>query len=140
MTLIDFIVGAYTIVGIGLMAQGTRYLVAGQFMHYHEDVIKERWGQLSAPERRLMLGLLKGFGAGMFCTGIFLTFSAIVPVRLGLFLARWFVAFLSVLYTLLLVHVTRQALLPGAAPIAVTIGMLVLCVLAALASIALQFF
>jgi len=140
-TLPDFVVATYCLVGLGLMAQGLRYLIAGQFMHYHADVIKERWSQLGPPEQRLLLGLLKGFGAGMFCLGVAFGFVALVPLRASLALgaptaAPYFLALVSIMYTAMLVHVTRFALLPGAAPIAVTITMCVLCVAAAAASAA----
>ena len=140
-TLRDFAVGAYSVVGVGLMAQGLRHLIAGQFMHYHADVIKERWSQLQPAEQRLMLGLLKGFGAGMFCLGVAVVFIALVPLRSdlahgGLSPAPFFLAFVSIMYTAMLAHVTRFALLPGAAPIVVTITMCALCVAAAAASFA----
>jgi hypothetical protein len=118
--LMDFAVVAYVIVGIGLIAQGIRYLIAGQVMHYHADVIKGRWSDLEPSERRLMLGVV---------------FSAAVPLRSGLYMAHWFLAMISIVYTGLLVHVTRGALLPGAAPIHVTATMFALCVTGAVASI-----
>jgi len=86
-----------------------------------------------------MLGLLKGFGAGMFCLGVAVCFIAFEPLRHGVTTACWFLAFISVLYTSMLVHVTRQALLTGAAPILVTIAMTVVCVAAAAASIVAQY-
>src|SRR5262245_32193595 len=135
MSLRDFAVLAYIVVGLGLIAQGLRYLIASQFMHYHADVIQEGWSSLKPPEQRLMLGLLKGFGAGMLCVGVLLVFSAVIPLRRGLDMSHWFMAFISIAYTLMLHHVTRTALLPGAAPIAVTWAMSILCLAAAAASI-----
>jgi hypothetical protein len=134
LTLRDFAVTAYCIVGAGLAAQGLRYLVASQFMHYHADVIQERWSQLKPTEQRLMLGLLKGFGAGMLCLGLTLVFVALGPLRDGAYMAHWFVASLAISYTALLVHVTRMALLPHAAPIAVTTIMCALSTAAAIAT------
>lgn len=134
LTLRDFAVTAYSLVGLGLAAQGLRYLVASQYMHYHADVVQERWSQLKPTEQRLMLGLLKGFGAGMLCLGLSTVFVAVGPLRDGAYMAHWFMAFLAISYTALLVHVTRFALLPHAAPITVTTTMCVLSVLAALAS------
>ena len=104
-SLIDFAVVAYCVVGAGLMAQGIRYLVASQFMHYHADVVKERWAQLSPAEQRLVLGLLRGFGAGMFCLGLAMVFIAIEPLRRGAMLVHWFMAFISITYTAMLVRV-----------------------------------
>jgi hypothetical protein len=130
----DFIVTAYCIVGLGLTAQGLRYLVASQYMHYHADVIQEQWTQLKPNEQRLVLGLLKGFGAGMFCLGLTLVFAALGPFRDGAYMAHWFLAVNAIGYTALLVHITRFALLPGAAPIAVTTTMCGLSIAAAIAS------
>jgi hypothetical protein len=129
----DFAVTAYCIVGVGLAAQGLRYLVASQFMHYHADVIQERWGQLEPNEQRLMLGLLKGFGAGMLCLGLSLVFVALGPLRDGAYMAHWFLPIFAISYTALLVHITRFALLPHAAPIVVTTAMCALSIAAAIA-------
>lgn len=131
----DYAIAAYGLVGFGLAAQGLRYLVASQFMHYHAEVIQVRWAELKAAEQRLFLGLLRGFGAGMFCLGIALVFIAAEPLRGGALFVRWFIAFISIMYTAMLVYVTRVALLPGAAPIAVTMTMCALCVAAAAVSI-----
>lgn len=132
---LGFAVVAYFIVGAGLVAQGVRYLVAGQFMHYHADVIKEAWTQLGASEQRLLLGLLRGFGAGMFCLGLAIVFIAIEPLPRGAMLVHWFLAFISITYTAMLYRVTSVALLPGAAPITVTTVMCALSVTASAASI-----
>jgi hypothetical protein len=82
-----------------------------------------------------VLGLLRGFGAGMFCLGLAMVFIAIEPLRRGAMLVHWFMAFISITYTAMLVRVTSKALLPGAAPILVTIVMCTLCVFASAASI-----
>jgi hypothetical protein len=135
-TIQGFVVTTYCLVGGGLAAQGARYLIASQFMDYHQDVVHERWSQLQPGERRLMLGLLKGFGAGMFCLGLGVIFITMGPVRDNVYRAHWFIAALTVAYTAILVHVTRFALLPKAAPIAVTTTMLVLSIAAAIACLA----
>ena len=131
----DFAVAAYSIVGVGLAAQGLRYLVASQYMHYHADVVQERWSELKPTEQRLMLGLLKGFGAGMFGLGLTLAFVALGPLRDGVYMAHWFLAVSAIGYTGLLVHITRFALLPHAAPIVVTTIMCGLSIAAAIATL-----
>ena len=133
LTLRMFAVAAYGLVGLGLMAQGYRYLVALRYMHYHADVVHEGWAQLKKAQQRLILGLLKGFGAGMLCVGFTTVFVAFGPFREGAYLASFFLAILSITYTLMLVRVTRFALLPGAAPITVTSIMLGLAIAAGLA-------
>lgn len=130
----DFAVAAYCFVGLGLAAQGLRYLIASQFMHYHADVIQEHWSELKPTEQRLMLGMLKGFGAGMLCLGLTLAYGALGPLRDGVYMAHWFLAITAISYTAMLVHITRFALLPGAAPIAVTTTMCGLSIAAAIAS------
>lgn len=134
-TLKDFAITAYCVVGAGLVAQGLRYLVASQYMPYHAEVVHEGWGQLQPAEQRLLLGLLKGFGAGMFCLGVTTMFVALGPLRDGAYSAHWFVAALTITYTALLVHITRFALLPHAAPITVTTVMCVLSIAAAAATL-----
>jgi hypothetical protein len=136
MAAIDLAIAAYCVVGAGLMAQGLRYLLAVRYMHYHAEVVKMRWSDLGGAEQRLMLGLLRGFGAGMFCVGIAVIFIAIEPLRRGALFVQWFLGFFSIVYTALLVHVTRFALLRGAAPILVTTTMCAMCLGAAALSIA----
>jgi hypothetical protein len=135
-TISGFVVTLYSLIGLGLAAQGLRYLIASQFMHYHQDVIRERWGDLQPGERRLMLGLLKGFGAGMFCLGLTIVFVALGPVRDHVYRAHLFIAVLTVAYTSLLVHITRFALLPKAAPIEVTMTMLAMSLAASIGALA----
>ena len=135
-TISGFVVTLYSLIGLGLAAQGLRYLIASQFMHYHQDVIRERWGDLQPGERRLMLGLLKGFGAGMFCLGLAIVFVALGPVRDHVYRAHWFIAVLTIAYTGLLVHITRFALLPKAAPIEVTMTMLAMSLAASIGALA----
>ncbi len=131
----DFAVAAYAIVGVGLAAQGLRYLVASQYMHYHADVVQEHWSEFKPSEQRLMLGLLKGFGAGMLGLGLTLAFVALGPLRDGAYMAHWFLAVSAIGYTALLVHITRFALLPHAAPIVVTTIMCCLSIAAAIAGL-----
>jgi hypothetical protein len=133
-TVWGFAVAAYCVVGLGLAAQGQRYLLASKYMHYHADVVHEGWGQLKKSEQRLILGLLKGFGAGMLCLGLACVVVALGPLRDGAYQAHWILALITVTYTALLVHITRFALLPGAAPIAVTTAMFVMAIGAALAT------
>ena len=135
-TISGFVVTLYSLIGLGLAAQGLRYLIASQFMHYHQDVIRERWGDLQPGERRLMLGLLKGFGAGMFCLGLTIVFVALGTVRDHVYRAHLFIAVLTVAYTSLLVHITRFALLPKAAPIEVTMTMLAMSLAASIGALA----
>ena len=49
-----------SLIGLGLMFQGVRYLFVTEFRPYHEAVVGTPWPQVSAAYQRLILGLLKG--------------------------------------------------------------------------------
>ena len=110
----------YCIVGLGFMVQGVRYIGAAELMPYHLAVIETPWESLGASYQTLFLGLLKGFGAGSFGTGLAIVLMALFPFRTGSSWARWATPVVAALYTGALVYVTSFALLPGATPITVT--------------------
>ena len=124
----------YCLIGLGLMVQGVRYLVVTEFRPYHEAVVGTPWPQVTAAYQRLILGLLKGFGAGALCAGLTLFLVAIVPLRLDHEWARSVAAVLTLTYTAGLIYATRFALVPGSRPIAISITLFVLGLVAAIAS------
>lgn len=128
-------VALYCLVGLGLLIQGVRYLSASELMPYHLAVLEMPWGGLESTYQTLFLGLLKGFGAGSFGVGLAILLLALVPLRAGTRWARWATPAVAGSYTALLVYVTQFALLPGAAPIAVTTTLLAMVIVAALSSI-----
>jgi hypothetical protein len=81
--------GLYCLVGLGLMLQGVRYLGASELMPYHSAVIDAPWETLSSSYQTLLLGLLKGFGAGSFCVGIAILILSLIPFKVGAQWARW---------------------------------------------------
>ncbi len=127
-------IGLYCFVGLGLLIQGIRYTGASEVMPYHSAVIETPWEMLSESYQTLLLGLLKGFGAGSFCVGLAIIIMSLIPFRNGSQWARWATPAVAVTYTAALVYVTRFALLPGAVPITVTSVLLSLVVVAAVCS------
>ncbi|MCZ6616779.1 MAG: hypothetical protein O7E57_01500 [Gammaproteobacteria bacterium] len=126
--------GLYCFVGLGLLVQGIRYIGASELMPYHSAVIGTPWETLSESYQTLLLGLLKGFGAGSFCVGLAIIILSLIPFRAGSRWARWAIPAVAATYTAALVYVTSFALLPGAAPIKVTTVLLALVVIAAICS------
>lgn len=125
----------YSLMGIGCVAQGVRYFFAEQIMPYHLAVLNTSWEQLSVEHQTLMLGLLKGFGAGSFAVGLGVLLLSLVPLRAGRVWARWATPVVALSYAALLLHVTRFALLPDAAPITVSAVVLGLVLAALLCSV-----
>src|SRR5262245_49592217 len=124
----------YCVVGLGLVIQGIRYLVVTRFRPYHEAVVGTTWEHVTAPYQRLILGLLKGFGAGALCVGFALILLSVLPLRLDLVWARTIAGLLSLGYPAGLVYATRFALVPGARPIRISRVLFVLSLVAAIAS------
>jgi len=124
----------YCFVGLGLMIQGIRYVGSSELMPYHSAVLDKRWEVLSESYQTLLLGLLKGFGAGSLCVGLAIIVLALIPFRMGMPWARWATPVVAAPYTALLVYVTSSALLPGATPIIITTVLLTLVVIAAACS------
>ena len=128
-------VALYSIVGLGFLVQGVRYIGAAELMPYHLAVIETPWESLGANYQTLFLGLLKGFGAGSFGVGLAIILMALFPFRTGSIWARWATPVVAALYTGALVYVTSFALLPGATPIAVTVTLLGFVIVAAICSL-----
>lgn len=127
-------VALYSLVGLGYLVQGIRYFSAAELMPYHMAVLKIPWESLDAVYQTLFLGLLKGFGAGAFGVGLAIILMALFPLRTGSSWARWATPVVAALYTGALVYVTSFALLPGAAPIAVSSTLHGLVIVAAVCS------
>ena len=67
--------------GTGYASTGLIYLSADQFMSYHADAIRTEWSALNADYQGLLLGLVKGLGAGALLTGFALAFMAVQSFR-----------------------------------------------------------
>jgi hypothetical protein len=127
-------IALYCLVGGSFVLQGARYLFADVLMGYHLAVLGVPWESLDDNSQVLLLGLLRGFGAGSFCVGLVVIVLAVGPLRLGATWARWLTPIAAGVYASLLYSVTSFALLPGARPIAITAVLLGLVCLAALCS------
>ncbi len=125
----------YCIVGLGYVVQGIRYFIAATLTPYHVAVIDTPWESVETSYQTLFLGLLKGFGAGAFGVGLAIILMALFPLRAGNSWARWATPVVAAIYTGALVYVTSFALLPGAAPIAVSSTLHGLVLVAAICSI-----
>jgi hypothetical protein len=128
-------VAIYCVVGLGFMFQGIRYLVAGELMPYHLEVLALPWAELDVSFQLLFLGLLKGFGAGSLSVGLAVVLLALLVLRPRARWALWLAPAISGIYAGALVYVTNYALLPGAIPITVSVTVLVLVALAAFGSL-----
>ncbi len=117
------------VAGLGLLAVGTRYLVAEEFMPYHAQVAQTTWAELGPGMRAIILGLLTIVGAGFIAGGVALLW--LLPVlRAGARWGHWAVLSIGLLLGLPTLFVTlklRQAA-PGAeTPVGLTL-VLVVCV------------
>jgi hypothetical protein len=124
----------YKVVGLGYLFQGIRYLTKQELMPYHLAVIDENWENLDSAQQTLFLGLLKGFGAGSFCVGLTMILLAFLLLKSRTSWSLWVTPVIGISYSGLMVYVTNFALLPRAIPIAVTVSLLGLTLLAALCS------
>jgi hypothetical protein len=127
-------IALYCLVGGGFLLQGARYLSADVLMDYHLAVLGVPWASLDDNYQVLLLGLLRGFGAGSFCMGLVVILLAMGPLRSGATWARWLTPITAGAYVGLLYSVTSSALLPGAQPIAITAVLFGLVCLAVLCS------
>ena len=60
----------FLFLGAALMATGTVYLTATEFMSYHSEAIGNSWTNLNSDYQGLYLGFLRGLGAGAFVVGV----------------------------------------------------------------------
>ena len=128
-------VALYCLVGLALVLLGLRYVFASEYMPYHAAVIDTPWNALEPLYQVLFLGLLKGFGSGAFCVGLATMLLTLIPLRAGMAWAYWVVPLIVLTYTGLLSYVTYFALLPGSAPIRISMVLCGLVVLAVIASL-----
>jgi hypothetical protein len=125
----------YSFTGIGCLVQGIRYFFSDQIMPYHLAVLNTSWDQMNVAHQTLMLGLLKGFGAGSFAVGLGVLLLSLVPLRAGHAWARWATPVVALTYAALIFHVTRFGLLPDAVPVTVSTIVLGLVLAALLCSV-----
>ena len=73
----------FGLLGIGLIALGLLYLSAEQFMPYHSQAVAADWVDLEPGFRGLILGLIKGLGAGAFIAGAATIFMVVASLNEG---------------------------------------------------------
>ena len=125
----------YSFLGLGFMAQGVRYLAATELMPYHMEVIQIAWQGLAGNQQQLLLGLLKGFGAGSLGMGVAIILLALIPLRAKQPWAYLVTPLVTAIYVGAITYVTMYALLPGAIPITVSLACVGLVALAWVSSI-----
>ena len=131
---VEDITTAVGIVGFALVFQGLRYLLAVEYMPYHALAVGAPWDDLAPLHQTLILGLLRGFGAGALAVGLAVLGLVVGPLRAGVSWARPIAAGVALLYTGSLVYVTAFALLPWARPTIVSVFLCALTMAAAVGS------
>ena len=78
--------GCHLLVALAFLVVGVVYLVAPQWMPYHERVADTSWDSLSASMRTLLLAFLRGSGAAMLAGALAVLVLLAIPFRRG---ERW---------------------------------------------------
>jgi hypothetical protein len=128
-------ISLYSLIAIGCLFQGVRYLSATELMPYHLDVVGKTWFQIRTADQQLLLGLLKGFGSGSLAIGVTL---ACLVVRMRSTNDMWthaIAASTALAYSAAIVYTTHVALLADATPIVISRIVFVLAVSASCGSI-----
>lgn len=112
----------FLLVGLSLCGLGLIYLTTDQFMPYHELAIQSRWSDLEPTTRWLLLGLLKGFGAGSLTAGLAVTGMAIASFRHSATRYRILLPTVAVVYLALISYATYvvDSNTPGNPPLLLT--------------------
>ena len=69
-------IALFGLLGLGLFVLGCIYLATNQFMPYHAQALQADWSDLAPNYRGLILGLIRGLGAGAFIAGGAILFMA----------------------------------------------------------------
>lgn len=114
----------FLLVGLSLGGLGLVYLTADQFMPYHELAIQSRWSDLDPNTRWLLLGLLKGFGAGSLVAGLAVTGMTIASFRQSPARYRVLLPTVAVVYLALLTYATYivDSNTPGNPPLSLSLA------------------
>ena len=97
----------FLLVGLSLFALGLIYLTADHFMPYHEQAVQSRWSDLEPNTRWLLLGLLKGFGAGSLTAGLAVSGMAIASFRHSPARYRVLLPAVAIIYLALITYATH---------------------------------
>ncbi len=121
-------IGLYCLVGALLMSGGLRYVLASEYMPYHEEATRIPWGDLSAAFQGTFLGFMKVQGAGSFSMGLTVVLLTLLGLRQGVTWSFWALPLVAITYLGLAAYSTfvMNATTAGGPPLAVglTVGAL----------------
>ena len=101
-----FSLSLFGLLGIGLIVLGFIYLSAEQFMPYHSQAVAADWADLEPGFRGLILGLIKGLGAGALIAGAATIFMAVASLNKGPRPFLFLMPLVAIGYSTLLGYVT----------------------------------
>ncbi len=113
----------FFLLGFGLAGLGVVYLTRGEFMPYHAGAVQTDWSALDANFRGLLLGLLKGLGAGALTAGGAIVLMTIAAWRASSQPYLILLPFVAIGYTSLLLYATWyvRTHTPGEPPFTLTL-------------------
>lgn len=122
--------GWFGLLGVCLCLVGVLYLLTPEFMPYHASALQSSWPDLPPNEQGLILGLMKGLGAGAWTAGFAIVYMAAMTLRRSGPTFRLLLPIVSVSYSTLLCYATWHVSsnTPGNPPL----GLNALCVVVAL--------
>lgn len=116
----------YALLGLCLLATGLLYLSIEEFMPYHAEAVQTQWSDVPPDYQGLILGFLKGLGAGAFVSGSAVLYMAVESLRRSLAPFRLLLPFISIAYPALLSQATYTVKFntPGNPPLILTLALL----------------
>ena len=91
-------VGVYCVIGALIMYGGFGYLTTSEFMPYHAQAIQADWSSLSSEQQGLILGLMKGRGAGALAIGGAIVLLAVTGLLRRTRFVIWLIPLLALVY------------------------------------------
>ena len=124
----------FLVAGIALLAVGVTYLSADEFMPYHSRAIDAEWHELGDNYQGLILGYLKGLGAGALVAGVSIVVMAAAGFRTTARRYRVLLPLVATSYSSLLCYATYTVSVstPGDPPLRLTLLLVGACALASL--------
>jgi hypothetical protein len=112
---------------IGLLGQGLLYVTTSEFMPYHSAALEADWQELPSNYQGFVLGVIKGMGAGSIGASVAILIMMFIPLRRGVFWARWAVPLVGVIFTALTAYaaITIDRRTPAETPWLATLGLTV---------------
>ncbi len=122
----------FALLGVSLIVGGVLYLVTDRFMPYHAAALQTEWDALEPNLQGLILGLIKGLGAGSLVTGCATLYMVIGALRGKLRPYRRLLPIVATGYSALLCYATWTVYTstPAKPPLLLTIAYVVIAVFA----------